>query len=559
MFRIDDRDVSSHPDVFFDKDRFRGRHSTADSDSHSVSDIENWRFFLPRDPLHSQPSPTEDNHERPHRDVFRPVQPNRPVQDRILPERIELALPQWAEKAVPNRNASHRFLTPHGGLGLETLDESPHGQDGARHQRSIAMATRNPLVRMRGNHSRRAMETVTAHTNDRRVFDQWTVGDQASITRVIEAEDVTRFVELTGDDNPIHVNEDYGNKAGIGGRVVHGMLTASYVSTVIGTILPGPGALWLSQSFNFRAPVRIGDQILIEVRVRHVSPGTRVLVLDVKVRNLKDKVVLDGEAHVHVIETEDTTLDTERTAGTVVVTGSGRGIGAAIARRLAADGLRVVLNYVRDDASANETLRSIVEAGGEATLVRADVSDPPRAEELMSRALETFGSVDALVNNAGSPTDPRALQDTTWADMEKHLATHLRGSFLCVRAILPAMIERGFGRIVNMTSQAAYGTPPNKMTGYVVAKAALAAFTKCIAVEGGPHGITANAIAPGMVETDLVADVSPRIKMTEAARTPLRRLAKVEDVADLVSFLLGRGGSFVTGQTIHLSGGQVSW
>jgi 3-oxoacyl-[acyl-carrier protein] reductase len=388
-------------------------------------------------------------------------------------------------------------------------------------------------------------------------FDRWKVGDEASIERVITAEDVTRFADLTGDHNPVHVDERYAARTGLGRRVVHGMLTASYVSTLIGTELPGPGALWMSERFNFRAPVRVDDRIRIEAKVRHVSPGTRVLVLDVSVRDQHGTVVLDGEAHVQVLDLEVEVTDPGRSVATAVVTGSGRGIGAAIARRLAADGVRVVLNYLRDEARARETLRSITDDGGDAQLFRADVSDGDEAQALFAFATETFGQVDALVNNAGGPTAPKPLAELTWADMESHLSTHLRGSFLCVDAVLPGMIERGFGRIVNVTSQAAYGAPPPKMTGYVVAKAALAAFTRCVALEAGPHGVTANAVAPGMVSTELVAHVSPRQKMTIAAQTPLRRLADADDIADVVAFLVGPRASYVTGQTIHLSGGQV--
>jgi 3-oxoacyl-[acyl-carrier protein] reductase len=119
------------------------------------------------------------------------------------------------------------------------------------------------------------------------------------------------------------------------------------------------------------------------------------------------------------------------------------------------------------------------------------------------------------------------------------------------------MIERRFGRIINITSQAAYGTPPVKVTGYVVAKASLAALTRCVALELGPQGITANALAPGMADTSMVADVPQRTKLALAAQSPLRRLASTEDVAAAVSFLAGPGGGYVTGQTIHLSGGQV--
>ena len=390
-----------------------------------------------------------------------------------------------------------------------------------------------------------------------RSFGDFRVGDRASLDRVITADDVARFAELTGDDNPVHVDDEYAKGLGTGGRVAHGMLTASFVSTVIGTKLPGPGALWLSERFDFRAPVHVNDAIHVEVVIRHISPSTRVLVLDVAVTNQHGKVVLDGEAKVQFLEKVDDMEHESRGAQTVVVTGGGRGIGAAIAKRLAADGLGVIVNYRADEARAKDVVRDIENGGGEASLFRADVSDPEQVAALLAHAEARHGPVEAVVNNAGSPTNPRALRELAWADVDTQLASHLKGSFNCVTAALPGMIERGFGRVVNMTSSAAYGPPPVKMTGYVVAKAALAAYTKCLALEAGPHGITANAIAPGMTDTEMVADIPQRAKMTLAAQTPLRRLPTVDDIADVVSFLVGPGGGFVTGQTIHLSGGQV--
>jgi len=390
-----------------------------------------------------------------------------------------------------------------------------------------------------------------------RNFETWAVGDKAARDYVVRAEHVARFVELTGDDNPIHIDDSFAARMGVGGRVVHGMLTASFVSTIVGTVLPGPGALLLAQQVRFRSPVRIDDRIQVEVEVRQISPSTRVLVLGVTIRNQRDSVVADGEVQVLVLEQPTEMSDAQKTVETVVVTGSGRGIGAAIAKRLATDGCKVVVNYRRDEARAQETVESIASAGGIATSFKADVSEPDGAAALIAHTVETFGTVDALINNAGAPTDPRPLNQTTWADMDIHLATNLRGSFFCVQETLPGMIERGFGRIVNITSQAAYGTPPwPKATGYVVAKAALAAFTRCLALEAGPKGITVNAVAPGMTETDMVADISQRSKMALAAQAPLRRLVTVDEIADVVSFLIGPGAASVTGQTIHLDGGQ---
>jgi 3-oxoacyl-[acyl-carrier protein] reductase len=406
--------------------------------------------------------------------------------------------------------------------------------------------------------------------SDLRRFEDFAVGESAAIDRVVRADDVARFAELTGDDNPLHLDDDFASVLGLGGRVVHGMLTAGYVSTVIGTLLPGPGALWLSESFRFRSPVRVNDEIHVEVRIRHLSPSTGVVVLDVTVTNENGSVVLDGEANVQVLGATAQRRDDSPTArsshtpsgqpvttGCAVVTGSGRGIGAAIAARLAAVGLPVVVNYRSDGAQADRTTRAITDTGGRARVCQADVTDSDSVTALFDFAVQEYGPVSVLVNNAGGTLGRRALTETSWEEMERHLNHHLRASFLCVQAVLPAMIDRRMGRIINVTSQAAYGVPPAAMTGYTVAKAALAALTRSIAVEASPFGVTANAVAPGMVETDLVADVSPRTKLTLAAQSPTRHLVTPSQVADAVAFLAGPGAAEVTGQTIHLSGGMV--
>ena len=267
--------------------------------------------------------------------------------------------------------------------------------------------------------------------------------------------------------------------------------------------------------------------------------------------------MLDGEAQVQVLERLVEMSAETRPVQTALVTGSGRGIGAAIARRLAHSGLNVVVNFRSNADQAGETVGAIRAEGGQATMFQADVSGPDEVAALIAHAAETFGAVDVLVNNAGAPAERTPLDETSWAEMERQLAGHLRSSYLCVEATLPGMIERRLGRIVNVTSQSAYGTPPPKMTSYVVAKAALAALTRCVALEAGPHGVTVNAVAPGMVNTEMNADIAPRAKAVLAAQTPLRQLATAEDIAEAVAFLASPAAAHVTGQTLHLSGGQT--
>ncbi|MEY2470255.1 MAG: 3-oxoacyl-[acyl-carrier protein] reductase, partial [Actinomycetota bacterium] len=161
-----------------------------------------------------------------------------------------------------------------------------------------------------------------------RRFEEFEVGQSATLERLVSAADVDDFAALTGDNNPLHVDDAYASEVGMGRRVVHGMLTAGFVSTVIGTMLPGPGALWLSEQFAFRAPVRIGDTIRAEVRIRRISPATRILLLEVAVTNQRGTVVLDGEATVQVLDTVMEMADPIDVRN-VVVTGAGRGIGAA--------------------------------------------------------------------------------------------------------------------------------------------------------------------------------------------------------------------------------------
>lgn len=194
--------------------------------------------------------------------------------------------------------------------------------------------------------------------------------------------------------------------------------------------------------------------------------------------------------------------------GVELVTGASLGPGETIAKMFGAHGARVVVNYHRGREDANRVASEIVEAGGEAASAQADVSVPDAVRQLVTRATREWGPVEVLVNNAASGYEARSFQDLQWTDVQRDLNVIVKGAFNCCRAVLPSMVEHEFGCIVNM-STTAVENPLDNHAGYVAAKSGLLGLTRSLAVEYANDGIRVNAVMPGMVETDLTANLSP--------------------------------------------------
>jgi 3-oxoacyl-[acyl-carrier protein] reductase len=243
-----------------------------------------------------------------------------------------------------------------------------------------------------------------------------------------------------------------------------------------------------------------------------------------------------------------------------IVTGAARGIGAATACRLAADGLAVAVLDLDADA-CKATVDAIVSAGGRALAVGADVSQSDQVQAAVDTVATELGAPVVLVNNAGVIRD-NLLFKMTEDDWDTVLGVHLRGAFLMSKAAQKYMVEARFGRIVNLSSSSALGN--RGQANYSAAKAGMQGFTKTLAIELGPFGVTANAVAPGFIVTDMTAATAARVgmafedfKAAAASQTPVRRIGEVDDVAHTISFLASEGAGFVSGQVIYVAGGPL--
>lgn len=248
----------------------------------------------------------------------------------------------------------------------------------------------------------------------------------------------------------------------------------------------------------------------------------------------------------------------EQPVRAAIVTGAARGIGAAVARRLAGDGFAVGVVDL-DEGACAATVDAVASAGGRAVAVGADVSDPDSAQGAVDRVAAELGAPLVLVNNAGIIRD-NLLFKMSVDDWDSVLAVHLRGAFLMSRAAQTHMTDAGWGRIVNLSSTSALGN--RGQANYSAAKAGMQGLTKTLAIELGRFGVTANAVAPGFIETEMTRATAERVgvdfdafKAARAAETPVPRVGVPDDIAHAVSFFVSDAASFVSGQVLYVAGG----
>ncbi len=236
-----------------------------------------------------------------------------------------------------------------------------------------------------------------------------------------------------------------------------------------------------------------------------------------------------------------------------LVTGSSRGIGRAAALRLAAEGAAVGVHYIRQADAAEKVRDEIIAAGGDAAIFNADISNPAAVDEMLENFIEKFGRIDILVNNAGVTADcPLAgMQDDDW---KKVIDTNLSGTFYMCRAAARFMMGKRYGRIVNVSSFIS-SIGGRGQANYAASKAGIEAVTRTLAIELGSRGVTVNSVCPGAVETDMSRETIEKARDKIIAATALKRLATPEEIAALIAFLASDDASYITGESIRITGG----
>lgn len=385
------------------------------------------------------------------------------------------------------------------------------------------------------------------------MINSWQKGDKRELIHTFSEDDIKRFVQLSGDDNPLHVDAESARKSAAGGVVVHGMLAAAFISTLIGKKIPGPGALWNEFSVKWLNPIRIGDTINFQASVLAVHHSTNILKLAITGTTVNSgKTVLEGTANVMLLDqAKETALDMELSGKRILITGASGVVGAAVADRLLKAGADLVLLGRNGDEL--QKIADVNRKQGTVAIVQVDLSQQKQITSIM-RDLTDSGNFFSMVHVASPKPNLLSVVDP---DNLEELARQWRinvAAFVQIASHITPTMDKG-GAVLAVLTQALLTMPPEKMSAYIAAKSALLSLVKSMAVELGPKGVRCVAVSPGMMNTPFSEFAPVSAKKIEAARTPLRRLCTPEDVANSVHFLLGAESSFINGINLPVTGG----
>lgn len=389
------------------------------------------------------------------------------------------------------------------------------------------------------------------------------LGETATVEVCLDEAKIRAFVAYSGDTNPLHLNHDYARERGFDGAVAHGMAYASLLSTLIGTKLPGTGALWSSQSIRFTAPVHVGETVRIRGTVIASDSASRRLRLRVEADvPANGRQVMEGESEIIVPGTRGAkpadadkqpslaNRNVEQDArGAVLVLGASGSLGNVIARKFSEAGRRVwavgrSLDRLEERLAGVDGVESVA----------FDITDPAATATGLARILDD-GFVETVIHAASEALDDAMLETIGSDALARHIAVQAIGFQNLAAATLPEMRRRKRGQFIYVGSTALRGPPPKKLAAYTAAKSAGASLARSIAHENAAHGIRSNIVSPHFLETDLQSHITDKSRRLVAAQIPARRFATLEEVATAVHFLSEPTSAYINGHDLLIDGG----
>ncbi len=391
-------------------------------------------------------------------------------------------------------------------------------------------------------------------------YEKINIGDSAEIKHTITDEDIKKFVDLSGDDNKLHIDKEFASKTSFKKPVAHGMIGASFISTIIGTKIPGDGALWYAQNLEFLLPVRVGDTLTVIATVLKKVDRQNSIELQTDIFNQHKQKVTSGVAKVKIIEEETTSQNEDEkniNEKVALIIGATGGIGYETSKTLAKDGFNLILHY---NSNKDKAIKLKVEleklTDKKIVLVKANLLDEKDISNMFFEISRYFDSITALVNSSTLHFGNIKVINLEYSDISSQLDINIKANFNLIKNIIPLMENNSYGKVVFITTQYTEQMPL-ELLHYITAKSALNGFAKALAVELAPKGIRVNLVSPSMTDTELISNIPEKVKLLTAAKTPLKRLAKPLDIAEAISYLVSEKSDFITGETIRVNGGQV--
>ena len=385
------------------------------------------------------------------------------------------------------------------------------------------------------------------------------IGLAKEIKHKITTKDIDKFIDLTGDDNRLHVDKDFASRTKYKQPVVHGMLGASFISTVIGTKLPGDGALWFSQSIEFVLPVRVNDTLTIRAEVIKMEDREQIIHLKIEIKNQKRQIVVKGTSKVKlislIVEDEKTQEEINKKSKNALVVGASGEIGSAVALALAKDGFEVALHYFSNLDRVKGIKKKIDAEGINSRIYQCDITNDLEVAEFCQDLISDLGNLDVMINCSTARITDIQFEKLDWNDINEHFTNQIKGNFNLCKHLVDKFKKQKSGKIITLNSQA-LDAPVSNWLHYITGKGALYGFTKALAYELAPHGIQVNSISPGLTDTNIIADLPEKVKLLMIAKTPLRKIANPDDIANLAVFLSSDKANFFCGETFRLNGGQ---